>query len=264
MIDTHSHLFCEEFRDDLPATIQRAREAGVARIYMPNIDDESLDDLESVCRAYPDYCFPLIGFHPTSVDPRWRERLQAVHRRLLQSLEQPDGLTYVGIGEVGMDLYWDQTYLREQQQALDEQIHWALDCDLPLIIHCREAYPALFEVMEPYRSTPLRGIFHSFTGTAQELEQVLAYERFKIGVNGVFTFKKSPLPALFTGQVPLERVVLETDSPYLAPVPFRGRRNESAYVASVLRRIAEAYGRTEGETDEITTQNALEVFKKSE
>jgi TatD DNase family protein len=263
MIDTHSHLFCEEFNDDLDATIQRAKDAGVTRIYMPNIDDESTADLLRTCRAYPDYCFPLIGFHPTSVDAGYRPRLDTVHRQLLDSLEQPEThLPYVGIGEVGMDLYWDKTYLSEQQLVLDEQIQWALDYDLPLIIHCREAYPELLEVMAPYKGTALRGIFHSFTGTAAEAEQVLDYAQFKIGVNGVFTFKKSPLPEIFRQQIPLERIVLETDSPYLAPVPYRGRRNESAYVASVLRRVAEVYGRTDGEIDEITTQNALEVFKK--
>jgi TatD DNase family protein len=265
MIDTHSHLFCEEFNDDLDATIQRAKEAGVTRIYMPNIDDESVDDLLRVCRAYPGYCFPMIGFHPTSVDAGYRPRLDAVHRRLTESLEQPEThLPYVGIGEVGMDLYWDKTYLREQQAVLDEQIGWALECDLPLIIHCRDAYPELFEVMAPYRDTALRGIFHSFTGTADEARQVMDYERFKIGVNGVFTFKKSPLPAVFHAGIPLERIVLETDSPYLAPLPYRGRRNESAYVASVRKKVAEVYQREEGEIDEITTQNALEVFKKSE
>jgi TatD DNase family protein len=263
MIDTHSHLFCEEFNDDLDATIQRAKEAGVARIYMPNIDDESIDDLLRVCRAYPDYCFPMMGFHPTSVDERWKERLEVVHRALQESLQQPEThLQYVGIGEVGMDLYWDKTYLREQQLALDEQIQWALQLDLPLIIHCREAYPELFEVMAPYRGTALRGIFHSFTGTAAEAEQVMTYERFKIGVNGVFTFKKSPLPDIFTAHIPLDRLVLETDSPYLAPVPYRGRRNESSFVGSVRKKLAEVYQRTEDEIDEITTQNATKLFTK--
>jgi TatD DNase family protein len=262
MIDTHSHLFCEEFDDDFDATVARAREAGVERIYMPNIDDTTLDALQHACLAYPDYLIPLMGFHPTSVDADYRPRLEAVHRRLVESMQQPEALQYAGIGEAGMDLYWDQTYLSEQQHAFDEQIQWALEYHLPLIIHCRQAFPQLFEVLAPYRQTGLTGIFHSFTGTAAEAEQILAYERFKIGVNGVFTFKKSPLPELFRAGIPLDRVVLETDCPYLAPVPHRGQRNESAYVADVRKKVAEVYGRTEAEIDAITTQNSLEVFKK--
>jgi TatD DNase family protein len=263
MIDTHSHLFCEEFNADLPDTIQRAKAAGVARIYMPNIDDESIADLLRVCRTYAGYCYPLMGFHPTSVDAGYRPRLQAVRQALEENMQHAEpALKYTGIGEVGMDLYWDKTYLAEQQRVLDEQIQWALEYDLPLIIHCREAYPQLFEVMDAYKRTPLRGIFHSFTGTADEATQVMDYGRFKIGVNGVFTFKKSPLPEIFRQQVPLDRLVLETDSPYLAPVPYRGRRNESSYVASVLAKVSEVYERTCDEIDAITTQNALEVFKK--
>ena len=265
MIDTHSHMFGEEFRTDLDEAILRAKSAGVTRIYMPNIDDESIDDLRRACRIHAGYLFPLMGFHPTSVDARYRERLDIVHRELERNLrEEVPCLRYAGIGEVGMDLYWDKTYLREQQYVLDEQIQWALTYDLPLILHCREAFAPLFEVMKAYRDTPLRGIFHSFTGTAEELEEVMTYERFKIGINGVFTFKKSPLPQLFTDRVPLERIVVETDSPYLAPMPHRGGRNESAYVADVVRKVAAAYERPEHEIDEITTQNALEVFKKSD
>lgn len=258
MIDTHSHLFAEEFVDDLPAVIQRAKEIGVTKVLMPNIDDTTVGDMLRVCRDYPDYCFPMLGFHPTSVADDYAPRLQRMKSLLCE------GHPYIAIGEVGMDLYWDQTYQKEQQCVLDEQIQWALESDLPLILHCREAFPQLFEVMAPYRDTPLAGIFHSFTGTAEEVAQILVdYPRFQIGINGVVTFKKSVLPETLK-QVPLERIVLETDSPYLAPVPFRGKRNESSYIKKVAQKLAEVYGKDVTEVEQITTLNALKVFKRIE
>ena len=257
MIDTHSHLFVEEFAEDLPSVIERARMAGVTRILMPNIDDTTVEDMLAACSAYKGYCYPMLGFHPTSVDADYVSRMRPLKALLA------DGHPYIAIGEAGMDLYWDKTFLKEQQRALDEQIQWALEYELPLVIHCREAFPELFEVMESYRNTSLAGVFHSFTGTVEEAERVLAYTRFMIGVNGVVTFKKSSLPEILT-RVPLERIVLETDSPYLAPVPFRGKRNESSYVRSVACKLAEIYGLDFEQVDRITTNNALKVFKMAE
>ena len=231
MIDTHSHLFAEEFADDLPQVIERAKAAGVRKVFMPNIDDTTIRELLEVCEVYKGFCYPMLGFHPTSVD-----------------------------GEVGMDLYWDKTYLKEQQAALDEQIHWALEYDLPLIIHCREAFPELFEVLSPYKNTNLSGIFHSFTGNAEEAEQLSDYPAFRIGINGVVTFRKSTLPETLKN-VPLSKIVLETDSPYLAPVPNRGKRNETSYIKEVALKLAEIYGMSLSEIDAITTDNALKVFK---
>lgn len=257
MIDTHSHLFVEEFADDLPQVIERARAAGVERIYMPNIDDTTVDDLLSVCARYPGYCFPMLGFHPTSVDAEAMQKVTRLKTRLVE------GHPYVGIGEVGMDLYWDKTYLKEQQAVLDEQIQWALEWDLPLIIHCREAFPQLFEVMRPYKNTPLSGIFHSFTGNREEAEEVLSYSRFMLGMNGVVTFKKSTLPEVLQ-EIPMNRLVLETDSPYLAPVPHRGKRNESSFVRNVAMKLADLYEVSVSEVERQTTLNALKVFKKAE
>lgn len=257
MIDTHSHLFVEEFTEDLPAVVDRARTAGVSKIFMPNIDDTTVEAMLNVCAAYPGYCFPMIGFHPTSVDAGSESRIREMKKRL--SGEHP----YIAIGEVGMDLYWDKTYLKEQQKALDEQIQWALEYHLPLVLHCREAFPELFEVMNPYKHTELSGIFHSFTGTPEEAEQVLEYSRFVIGINGVVTFKKSTLPEILT-RIPLDRIVLETDSPYLAPVPFRGKRNESSYIRNVAMKLAGIYGIDFETVDRITTNNALKVFKMVE
>lgn len=257
MIDTHTHLFVEEFEEDLPQVVERARLAGVERTFLPNIDDTTVDALLKVCAQYPGYCFPMLGFHPTSVDADAMPKVKAMKSLLVE------GNPFVGIGEVGLDLYWDKTYIKEQQAVLDEQIQWALEWNLPLIIHCREAFPELFQVLKPYQSTPLSGIFHSFTGTQAEAEELLGYANFMVGINGVVTFKKSTLPEVLQ-VIPANRLVLETDSPYLSPVPFRGKRNESAYVRNVAMKLAELYGTTFGEMERITTENALKVFKKVE
>ena len=257
MIDTHSHIFEPDFADDLPEIIARAKEIGVEKIFMPNIDDTSVDAMLGVCRQYPGYCFPMLGFHPTSVDADAMPKVKEMKKRLTE------GHPYIAIGEVGLDLYWDKTYIKEQQMVLEEQIQWALEWELPLVIHCREAFPELFDVLKPYKETKLTGVFHSFTGTVNEAMELLDYSRFMVGINGVVTFKKSTLPEALK-VLPLERLVLETDSPYLAPVPFRGKRNESSYVKRVAVKLAELYGVEIGEVERQTTANALKVFKISE
>lgn len=257
MIDTHSHIFEPDFADDLPEVIARAKEIGVEKIFMPNIDDASVDAMLGVCRQYPGYCFPMLGFHPTSVDADAMPKVKEMKKRLTE------GHPYIAIGEVGLDLYWDKTYIKEQQMVLEEQIQWALEWELPLVIHCREAFPELFDVLKPYKETKLTGVFHSFTGTVNEAMELLDYSRFMVGINGVVTFKKSTLPEALK-VLPLDRLVLETDSPYLAPVPFRGKRNESSYVKRVAVKLAELYGVEIGEVERQTTANALKVFKISE
>lgn len=257
MIDTHSHLFAEEFVEDLAAVVERARLAGVAKVFMPNIDDSTLKAMLDVSKAYRGYCYPMLGFHPTSVDAEALPRVREM-KKLLSGVHP-----FIAIGEVGMDLYWDKTYLKEQQKVLDVQIQWALEYRMPLVLHCRDAFPELFQVMEPYRHTELSGVFHSFTGTLEEAEQVLEFSRFALGVNGVVTFKKSTLPQVLAA-VPLDRIVLETDSPYLAPVPFRGKRNESSYINKVAEKLSEIYGIDMEQVNRITTRNALKVFKMAE
>ena len=255
MIDTHSHIFSEEFKEDLPEVIARAKEIGVEKIFMPNIDDTSMEDMLNVCQAYSGYCFPMIGFHPTSV-----EGSDAIYKVKEMKKRLVEGHPYIAIGEVGLDLYWDKTWLKEQQQILDEQIQWALEWKLPLVIHCREAFPELFQILGPYKHTELTGVFHSFTGTLDEARELMDYSRFMIGINGVVTFKKSTLPETLM-EIPLAKLVLETDSPYLAPVPFRGKRNETSYVKRVAVKLAELYGMEIGEVERQTTENALKVFK---
>lgn len=254
IIDTHSHIFGPEFTDDLPEVIARAKEVGVEKVFMPNIDDTSIDAMLEACRQYPGYCYPMIGFHPTSVDADSMPKVKEMKKYLIE------GHPYIAVGEVGLDLYWDKTYIKEQQEVLEEQIQWALEWELPLVIHCREAFPELFQVLRSYKDTKLTGVFHSFTGTVEEAEELLGYSRFMVGINGVVTFKKSTLPDALK-ILPLERLVLETDSPYLAPVPYRGKRNESAYVKRVAVKLAELYEMEIGEVERKTTANALKVFK---
>ena len=253
LIDTHSHLFLEEFSEDLPQVIERARSAGITHIFMPNIDSTTIDSMLSVCNTYNDYCFPMIGLHPTSVNADYEKELEIVAREL-KSFNK-----YIAIGEVGMDLYWDKTFLKEQQIVLDKQINWALEYDLPVVIHCRDAFGYIYNVLEPYKNTSLKGVFHSFTGTDDEAARILEFSGFLIGINGVVTFKKSRLPEVLT-KIPLEKIVLETDSPYLTPVPNRGKRNESAYVKDTLMKVPDIYRMSPEAVGRVTSENALKVF----
>ena len=237
LIDTHSHLFLEEFAEDLPQVMERARNAGVSSIFMPNIDSTTIDALLSVCAKYPDLCYPMIGLHPTSVNETYEQELAIVRERL----SAPN--YFVAIGEIGLDLYWDRTFLKEQLLVFERQIEWALEYELPVVIHTREAFDYIYKVMEPYKKTAL----------------LLEFDGFMLGINGVVTFKKSTLPeTLLT--VPLERIVLETDSPYLTPVPNRGKRNESANVKDTLAKVAEIYQKSLEHVAQVTSENALKVF----
>jgi len=247
LVDSHSHLFLEEFADDLPQVMQRAREAGVTHIFMPNIDSTTIESLLSVCAAYKEFCFPMIGLHPTSVNKNYKKELDIVAGQLASS----NG--YVAIGEIGLDLYWDKTFLREQLLAFEKQVEWALEYHLPIVIHTREAFDYI------YKETGLTGIFHSFTGTSEEAAKLLDFPGFMIGINGVVTFKKSQLPEVLK-DVPLAHIVLETDSPYLTPVPNRGKRNESARLKDTLIKVAEIYRESPEVVAEATSENALKVF----
>jgi len=252
-IDTHSHLFLEEFAEDLPLVMQRAKAAGVSRIYMPNIDCSTIKPLLDTVAQYPDYCFPMIGLHPTSVNADFREELKVMKEMLDQS--HP----FVAIGEVGMDLYWDRTFINEQFEAFETQIQWSAEYRLPLVIHSRDSFEEVYQVIKRNEHKNLKGIFHSFTGTVEEAERLLQFDGFYLGINGVVTFKKSTLPEVLKN-VPLERIVLETDSPYLTPAPNRGKRNESANVKDTLLKLAAIYQCSPENIAEITTMNALKIF----
>ena len=253
LVDSHSHLFLEEFAEDLPQVIKRAQDAGVTHIFMPNIDSTTIEPLLSVCASYKGLCFPMIGLHPTSVNESYKQELDIV----FQQLTAPND--FVAIGEIGLDLYWDKTFLKEQLVAFEQQVEWALEYHMPIVIHTREAFEYIYKVLEPYKRSALTGIFHSFTGTEEEASRLLEFSGFALGINGVVTFKKSQLPEVLKN-IPLSRIVLETDSPYLTPVPNRGKRNESAYVKDTLMKVADIYQIAPEVVAEATSENALKVF----
>ena len=251
MIDTHCHLDGEEFRDDLEAVIARAREAGVEAIGVPGIDLKSCESVTALCSLYPDYCYPMLGLHPEEVRADWREVLMAI---------APAVRGAIAIGEVGLDFYWSREFEREQLEAFEEQVRWSVELQLPLMIHCRKAQNELLYILKRYKDDLPGGVFHCFTGNEIEARELLSFDRFVLGIGGVLTFKKSKLPETLAQAVPLSRIVLETDAPYMAPVPMRGQRNEPAFVAHVCRRLAEVYGVSEEEVSAITNANVARVF----
>lgn len=251
MIDTHSHLDGEEFKDDLPETIQRAKDAGIEKVFLPAIDLASSRRILDVCQQYPGYCYPMLGIHPEEVRPGWEGQLKEI-KFLAHDI--------LAIGEVGLDYYWSREFETEQLAAFEAHVQWSVETQLPLMIHCRKAQNEMVKLLHRYEKDLPGGVFHCFTGNEHEAQELLEFDRFVLGIGGVLTFKKSNLPATLPAVVPLDRIVLETDSPYMAPVPHRGQRNESAYVADVCRKLAEAYGVTPEEVDRITTATVSRVF----
>ena len=254
-IDTHTHLDGEEFTGDLDAVVLRARQAGVAAVFLPAIHLESCHTVTAVCTRYPGYAYPMLGLHPEEVRADWPQQLSAIKPLLVQTNPRP-----IAIGEVGLDFYWSREFEQEQLEAFEQQVKWSVETRLPLMIHCRKAQNELVHILRRYADDLPGGVFHCFTGNEQEAHELLQFERFVLGVGGVLTFKKSHLPEVLPAAVPLERVVLETDSPYMAPVPMRGQRNEPSFVAYVLQRMAEAYGVSTDEVARQTTANVSRVF----
>ena len=236
IIDTHSHLDGEEFADDLPEVIQRAKEAQVEKILVPNVNLQGLQHLIEVCESYKGYLYPMIGLHPEDVNDGYQIQLDQ-----MQAILEENPSKFTAIGEIGLDFYWDETYRKEQMDAFEQQIQWAKQYGKPLMIHARNAFQELVEMMEAHRNDNLTGVFHCFTGTEEEARKLLTFEGFKLGIGGVLTFKKSTLPQVLKKAVPLNRIVVETDSPYLAPVPHRGKRNESAFIIEIIKRLTEIY-----------------------
>ena len=250
-VDTHCHLDGEEFRDDLEAVVTRAREAGVAAIGVPGINLDSIETVMALCARYPGYCYPMLGLHPEDVKADWREVLAAIAPALRGA---------IAVGEVGLDYYWSREFEKEQLEAFEEQVRWAVEYQLPLMIHCRKAQNEMVAIIKKYQKDLPGGVFHCFTGNEHEAEELLQFDKFVLGIGGVSTFKKSHLPEVLPAVVPLERIVLETDAPYMAPVPKRGERNEPAFVAYVLKRLAEAYGVSEEEVAQKTNENVARVL----
>ena len=253
MIDTHCHLDGEEFREDLNQVITRAKEAGVKMIGVPCIDLKTCVEVFSLCERYPDYCFPMYGLHPEEVKADWKAQLGGIKMDVF-------AWDPVAIGEIGLDFYWSREFEEAQLQAFEEQVKWSVELKLPLMIHCRKAQNEMVTILKKYKDDLAGGVFHCFTGNALEAQELLQFEGFVLGIGGVLTFKKSKLPETLAEVVPLERIVLETDAPYMAPVPMRGQRNEPAFIRHIITRLADAYGVSEEEICRKTNENVEKVF----
>jgi TatD DNase family protein len=256
IIDTHAHLEGEEFADDLQQVIERAKEAGVKKAFLPAIHLESIERIIMVCNKYPDFAYPMVGLHPEEVKEDYLEVLSTMKSTYLKGNSHP----FIAIGEVGLDYYWSREFETQQLEAFEEQVRWSVDTQLPLMIHCRKAQNEMVKILRKYDGKLLGGVFHCFTGNEIEARELLSFDNFVLGIGGVLTFKKSHLPEVLPAVVPLDRIVLETDSPYMAPVPHRGKRNESAFVVNVLDKLAESYQVSKEEIALITNQNVKRVF----
>lgn len=253
-IDTHIHLDGQEFDDDRDEIVARAKAAGVIKMLVPAIDLPSTDGVASTCRRYPGFAYPMAGLHPEEVRGDWQDVLGQIKTRL-DAKDSP----FIAIGEVGLDYYWSREFEQEQLAAFEEQVRWSAETRLPLMIHCRKAQNEMVKILRKYAKELPGGVFHCFTGNEKEAAELLSFDRFVLGIGGVLTFKKSHLPEVLP-TVPLDRVVLETDAPYMAPVPMRGKRNESAYIRHVITRMAECYGVSEDEVARQTTANVGRIF----
>lgn len=249
--DTHTHLYVEQFDEDRESVIQRAMDAGVKRFFLPAIDSTYTEAMLDLQRAFPDTMYLMTGLHPTHVKENYEEELQHVVQNLSNH-------TYHAIGEIGIDLYWDDSYIEQQEWAFRKQIRLAISHDLPIVIHCRQSFEEIIKILREERTESLRGIFHCFTGNLEQAREAIDLN-MKLGIGGVVTFKNGGLDA-FLEQIDLKYLVLETDAPYLAPVPYRGKRNESSYITLVLDKLAEIYGKSVQEIAEITSNNAAQIF----
>ena len=254
IVNTHSHIYSEEFALDREAVLQRAKDAGIRYLLMPNIDAASISAMHSLSDQYPDYCIPMMGLHPTSVKANYQEQLDSIGSYFLQNRK------YIAVGEIGIDLYWDKTFAEEQKKAFETQLQWSIDYRLPVVVHNREAFREVLTCIRNVGADKLTGVFHSFGGTREELEEILSLPHFMVGINGVVTFKNAKLDTVLDA-CPLNRLVVETDDPYLAPVPFRGKRNEPAYITKVVEKLAEIKGVNAQTIEQATTENACRLFR---
>lgn len=281
VIDTHTHFDAEEFDEDRAEAFARAREAGVGKVFLPAIDVKTTHAVLALAKEYPGYAYPMIGLHPEEVKEDWKEQLAELRKMLEEHRmignanpagesgnanpagDSPQFSDFIAIGEVGLDYYWSREFENEQLEAFEEQVKWSVETGLPLMIHCRKAQNEMVHLLRKYEKELPGGVFHCFTGNQKEAEELLSFDKFVLGVGGVSTFKTSHLREDLPAVVPLDRIVLETDSPYMAPVPYRGKRNESAFVVEVLKTLAKAYGISEEEFARQTNLNVERVFPLS-
>lgn len=256
-IDTHSHLYTVEFDEDRPATIQRAIDSGAGKLFFPNINKESIEPLLKLCNDYPGFCYPMMGLHPSELSGIPFETLS----KMKKMLEDPNN-PFIAIGEVGLDLYWDDTMREEQIKVFQEQIQWSIQFQLPLMIHVRSAHQLLVDMLAPYKEELPGGVFHCFGGTEQQAKELLEFKNFALGIGGIVTFKRSKLPYVLES-VPLDRIVLETDSPFLAPMPKRGNRNECSYIPFIVDKLVDIYGKEPVEIIKETNKTVARIFPKA-
>lgn len=253
IIDTHTHLDGEEFKEDLNEVITRAKAVGVSKVFIPAIDLNSIESIDKVCNIAPDFAFPMIGLHPEEVKADYVSVLETMKKQLLSTDK------YIAVGEIGLDFYWSREFENEQLLAFEEQVKWSIETRLPLMIHCRKAQNEMVKIMRKYEKDLPGGVFHCFTGNEKEAAELLSFDNFVLGIGGVLTFKKSNLPETLK-TVPLERIVLETDAPYMAPVPLRGKRNESSFLVHIVSKLAEVYGVPEEEIAAKTNATVKRIF----
>ncbi len=251
LIDTHTHLYSEEFDIDRTSVVKAAIDSGIDKLLLPNIDVESIKPMHKLCAQFPNNCFPMMGLHPTSVDANYKENLSKIKSQLAKN-------KYIAIGEIGIDLYWDKTFKEEQRLALLEQFQWAIDYNLPIVIHSRESFVEIISIIKEFNNPKLHGVFHCFTGTKTIAEEIISLG-FLLGIGGVLTFKNSGLDKEVK-DIDIKHLILETDSPYLSPVPHRGKRNESSYIKLIAAKLAEVKNISLEEIANITTKNAKLLF----
>lgn len=254
-IDTHTHLYADTFSQDRDVVVQKAIELGVTKMLLPNIDKDSIAGMLEMEQKYPLNCFPMMGLHPTSVEEDWEAQLALVEKHLFAR-------KFIAIGEIGIDLYWDEGYKTQQIEAFVKQIQWAKELNLPIVIHARNSFLEIFEVLDQQNDERLKGVFHCFSGTKEDVQKIQSYGGFLFGIGGVVTFKKSGLDEVVK-HIPLDQLILETDSPYLAPVPFRGKRNESGYIPLIADKISSIFEISIDKVAAYTTANAEKLFFNS-
>ncbi len=251
-IDTHTHLFSDSFDEDRNDVIYRAIQSGVDTLLLPNIDVDTIDAMHKLESEYPKNCFSMMGLHPGSVDENWKEKLEVIKKHLFSR-------KYIAVGEIGMDLYWDKSHIDAQREAFKMQVEWAKELKIPIAIHARDAFQDIYEVLDVLDDENLSGVFHCFTGTIEDVKKIEGYHNFKLGIGGVLTYKNAKLDQVIK-EVPLDRLILETDSPYLPPTPHRGKRNESSYLLHIAEKLADVYGVPLTEIERQTTETAKKLF----
>ena len=256
LIDTHSHVYLADFEEDREEVISRAIESGVDKILLPNIDIASINDLKTLCTYSPSLFKGMMGLHPGSVNKNYQSDLLRIKEELFKG-------DYIAVGEIGIDLYWDRTFVNEQIESFKTQIEWALSLNLPIAIHARDSFQEIFNVLDEYSDRDLKGVFHCFSGSLPEAEKALSYTGFMLGIGGVLTFKNSGLDKVIE-EVSMDRLILETDAPYLAPVPFRGKRNEPSYLKLIADKLAQVKGISIDEVATVTSKNARKLFDLNE